>query len=172
MKKLILILTLALISSSAFSMEYAIDRLAEPAIAKKLEGKVLGLLTHAAARSKKNEHLIDILFHSFTLKRIFAPEHGLRTAADDYVGDGVDEATGLPVISLYKKGSKGPTPKELAGLDTIVIDLQDVGVRYYTYFATIAEVMKVAAQEKVEVIILDRPNLLGGIIVEGKTLDP
>ena len=138
---------------------------------EKLEGKTLAVLTHAAAKDKKGEHLIDILHRSFTLKKIFAPEHGLRTMADDWVEDGTDEATGLPVISLYKRSSKGPTAKDLEGIDAIVIDLQDVGVRYYTYFSTIAEVMKAAAPLNKEIILLDRPNLLGGKIVEGKVLD-
>lgn len=138
---------------------------------EKLEGKTLAVLTHAAAKDKKGEHLIDILHRSFALKKIFAPEHGLRTASDDWVEDGTDEATGLPVISLYKRSSKGPTAKDLEGIDAIVIDLQDVGVRYYTYFSTIAEVMKAASPLNKEIILLDRPNLLGGLIVEGKVLD-
>ena len=91
--------------------------------------------------------------------------------ADDWVEDGQDEATGLPVVSLYKRGSKAPSPEDLKGIEAIVIDLQDVGVRYYTYFSTIAEVMKAAAPLNIEVIILDRPNLLGGNVMEGKVLD-
>ena len=164
-------LLMLLTSFSALSLDYGIDRLDEAEIAKKFEGKNLALLTHAAAKSKDGVHLIDFLHQKFELKKIFAPEHGLRTMADDWVDDGTDEATGLPVISLYKRGSKAPTPKDLIGIDAIVIDLQDVGVRYYTYFSTIAEVMKACTPLGVEVIILDRPNLLGGLIVEGKVLD-
>lgn len=168
----ILIAALVLLNSfSAFSLDYGIDRLDEAEVAQKFEGKKLALLTHAAAKSKDGIHLIDFLHQKFELKKIFAPEHGLRTMADDWVEDGTDEATGLPVISLYKRGSKAPKPEDLVGIDAIVIDLQDVGVRYYTYFSTIAEVMKATAPLKVEVIILDRPNLLGGMIMEGKVLD-
>jgi uncharacterized protein YbbC (DUF1343 family) len=170
MNKLFFIVLL-LLSYSAFAVEYGLDRLSDPAVMEKLEGKSLAVLTHAAAKDKKGEHLIDILHRSFALKKIFAPEHGLRTVADDWVEDGTDEATGLPVISLYKRSSKGPTAKDLEGIDAIVIDLQDVGVRYYTYFSTIAEVMKAAAPLNKEIILLDRPNLLGGKIVEGKLLD-
>lgn len=170
MQKL-LFFTLLFVSFSSFALDYGLDRLSDPAVMEKLEGKTLAVLTHAAAKDKKGEHLIDILFRSFTLKKIFAPEHGLRTMADDWVEDGTDEATGLPVISLYKRSSKGPTAKDLEGIDAIVIDLQDVGVRYYTYFSTIAEVMKAAAPLNKEIILLDRPNLLGGKIVEGKVLD-
>lgn len=170
MKTLIAMLML-LASFSALALDYGIDRLDEGDVAKKFEGKKLALLTHAAAKSKGGVHLIDFLHQKFELKKIFAPEHGLRTMADDWVDDGIDEATGLPVISLYKRGATAPTPKDLVGIDAIVIDLQDVGVRYYTYFSTIAEVMKATAPLGVEVIILDRPNLLGGLIMEGKVLD-
>lgn len=171
-RKFLLILISFIFSFSTFALDFGIDRLNEADIATKLAGKNLAVLTHAAARSKSGEHLIDILFKSFALKKIFAPEHGLRTTNDDYVGDGVDEKTGLPIISLYKRGTRAPKPEDLIGIDAIVVDLQDVGVRYYTYFSTIAEVMKAAAPLKIEVILLDRPNLLGGDVVEGKTLDP
>ena len=154
-----------------FAMDYGIDRLHEIEVAEKLKGKNLAVLTHAAGRSKLGFHLIDELHQNYTLKKIFAPEHGLRTMADDWVEDGQDEATGLPVVSLYKRGSKAPKPEDLKGIEAIVIDLQDVGVRYYTYFSTIAEVMKAAAPLNIEVIILDRPNLLGGDVMEGKVLD-
>lgn len=157
-------------SFSALAMDYGIDRLDEAEVAQILSGKNLAVLTHAAARSKEGIHLIDTLHEKYNLKKIFAPEHGLRTVADDWVEDGIDEATGLPVISLYKRGSRAPRPQDLLGIDAIVIDLQDVGVRYYTYFSTIAEVMKATAPLKIEIILLDRPNLLGGMM-EGKVLD-
>lgn len=159
------------LSFSAFGLNYGIDRLDESGFAHYFEGKNLAVLTHAAAKSKSGIHLIDHLHQKFALKKIFAPEHGLRTMADDWVDDGIDEATGLPVISLYKHGSRAPRPQDLNGIDAIVVDLQDVGVRYYTYFSTIAEVMKTCAPLKIEVILLDRPNLLGGLM-EGKVLDP
>jgi len=153
-------------------MDYGIDRLDEANVSKIFEGKKLAVLTHAAAKSKSGVHLIDFLHQKFELKKIFAPEHGLRTLNDDWVDDGIDEATGLAVMSLYKRGERAPRPEDLQGIDAVVIDLQDVGVRYYTYFSTIAEVMKALAPLKIEVIILDRPNLLGGELIEGKVLDP
>ncbi|HXH75588.1 MAG TPA: DUF1343 domain-containing protein [Bacteriovoracaceae bacterium] len=171
MKNLYLCLLL-LVTLPSFAMEFGLDRLNEPAIIEKLEGKNLAVLTHAAARNKKGEHLIDILFHSYKLKKIFAPEHGLRTMEDDFIADVIDEATGLPVISLYKSSSKSLSPADLIGIDAIVIDLQDVGVRYYTYFSTIAAIMKTCAPLGIEVVLLDRPNLLGGKIIEGQVLDP
>ena len=171
MIKLILTLFISIFSLSCLALDYGLDRLNEPAISAKIHGKTLAVLTHAAARTKSGEHLIDILFKNYDLQKIFAPEHGLRTMADDWVGDGTDEATGLPVISLYKRGTRAPNAADLVGINAVVIDLQDVGVRYYTYFSTIAEVMKACAASNVEVILLDRPNLLGGLIVEGKVLD-
>lgn len=131
-----------LVSLSTLALDYGIDRLSEETVAAKLSGKNLAVLTHAAGKNKLGLHLIDSLNQNFTLKKIFAPEHGLHTMAED-----------------------------LKGIDAIVIDLQDVGVRYYNYFSTIAEVMKATASLNVEVIILDRPNLLGGLIMEGKVLD-
>lgn len=170
MKNLLFVL-LFLLSYSTLAIDYGLDRLSTPEVSAKLSGKKLAVLTHAAGRDKNGLHLIDLLFKSFTLKKIFAPEHGLRTMSDDWVDNGTDTDTGLPVISLYKRTSKAPTAKDLEGIDAIVIDLQDVGVRYYTYFSTIAEVMKAAAPLNVEIILLDRPNLLGGKIMEGKVLD-
>ncbi len=169
--KLILFFIAFIIMLPVFAMDYGIDRLQEIEVAEKLKDKNLAVLTHAAGRSKLGHHLIDELHQNYTLKKIFAPEHGLRTMADDWVEDGQDEATRLPVVSLYKRGSKAPKPEDLKGIEAIVIDLQDVGVRYYTYFSTIAEVMKAAAPLNIEVIILDRPNLLGGDVMEGKVLD-
>lgn len=170
--KNIIFFCLLLLSFNVLAINYGIDRLGESEVQKTILSKRLAVLTHAAGRDQNGEHLIDILFKNYNLKKIFAPEHGLRTLADDWVQDGVDESTGLPVISLYKRSSKAPSPKDLEGIDAIVIDLQDVGVRYYTYFSTIAEVMKAAAPLKIEIILLDRPNLLGGNVIEGKVLDP
>lgn len=169
--KILSFLAFFLLSISAWALDYGIDRLSEAEVAMKLQGKNLAVLTHAAGLDKNGAHLIDQLHGRYTLKKIFAPEHGLRTMADDWVEDGIDESTGLPVISLYKRGTRAPRAQDLAGIDAVVVDLQDVGVRYYTYFSTIAEVMKVLAPLGIELIILDRPNLLGGEIMEGKVLD-
>jgi uncharacterized protein YbbC (DUF1343 family) len=169
--KNIFIFSLILLSFKVLAIDYGIDRLSEIEIQSKLIGKRLAVLTHAAGQDKNGQHLIDILFKNYDLKKIFAPEHGLRTLADEWVQDGTDDSTGLPVISLYKRSTKAPSPKDLENIDAIVIDLQDVGVRYYTYFSTIAEVMKASAPLNVEIILLDRPNLLGGERLEGKVLD-
>lgn len=166
MKTLFLALFL-LVSPQLFAFDFGIDRLKDHA--SLFEGKRLAILTHAAGVDKNEVHLIDHLYPKYAVKKLFAPEHGLRSLEDDYVGDGVDPETGLPVISLYKRGTRAPDPAELKDIDAIVVDLQDVGVRYYTYFSTIAHIMIAAAAQNIEVILLDRPNLLGRVM-EGEVL--
>jgi uncharacterized protein YbbC (DUF1343 family) len=104
------------------------------------------------------------------LVRLFAPEHGLRGELDEPFGDGVDAATGLQVLSLYG-ARQAPAADDLADLDAIVFDIQDAGVRFYTYTATLALAMKAAAEANVEVVVLDRPSLLRPDIVDGPLLD-
>jgi len=107
-----------------------------------------------------NIHLVDLLLqHKIQLKTIFAPEHGFRGMADagEHLKDGVDIKSGLPIISLYGKHKK-PTKKDLEGIDVIVFDIQDVGVRFYTYLSTLHYIMEAAAESDVKVIVLDRPN--------------
>ncbi len=158
--------------SQAFAYDYGIDRLREPALESKLENRKVALLVHAASVDRTGTHLIDLLYPRFPVKKIFVPEHGLRSLNDGWIKDGVDEKTGLPVLSLYQERSRAPRAQDLADVDVIVMDLQDVGVRYYTYFSTIAEFVKVASSMGKEMILLDRPNPLGGSAVEGEILDP
>lgn len=103
---------------------------------------------------------------------LFSPEHGFRGAADPgaAVASSVDSATGIPIYSLYGRSS-APTDEMLRGIDAMVIDLQDAGARYYTYLATTVEVMEAAARHRLPVIILDRPNPIGGA-VQGNVLEP
>ena len=105
--------------------------------------------------------------------RLFGPEHGLRgeAAAGERVTSGVDSATGLPFVSLYGKRQK-PDPADLKGLDALVIDLQGAGVRFYTYGATLLLCLEVAAEVGTPVWVLDRPNPLGGELIEGPERDP
>ncbi|MCG8669280.1 MAG: DUF1343 domain-containing protein, partial [Pseudomonadales bacterium] len=107
---------------------------------------------------------------------LFGPEHGIRGAAQDMggVGQGRDAVTGLPEISLYGETfeSLSPTAEQLAGIEVLVFDVQDVGARYYTYAATMALCMKVAAGVGVKVMVLDRPNPIGGSQIEGGGLEP
>jgi uncharacterized protein YbbC (DUF1343 family) len=103
---------------------------------------------------------------------LFSPEHGFRGAADPgaVVASSVDSATGIPIYSLYGRSS-APTDKMLRGIDVMVVDLQDAGARYYTYLATTVEVMKAAARAGLPVVVLDRPNPIGGL-VQGNVLEP
>lgn len=170
-KLYVFIFTIFFLCTKAFGLEYGIDRLSEPEIIKHLSQKRIALLAHSASVNKRGQHLIDLMASQFRVKKIFSPEHGLRTLEDGWVEDGVDPVTKTPVISLYKNTTRAPNPKDLKDIDVVVIDLQDVGLRYYTYFSTLALMMKTCADLGIEVVILDRPNLLGGEIIEGKTLD-
>ena len=119
------------------------------------------------------EHLIDVLLENkVKIKHVFAPEHGFRGFADagEKVDDKVDEKTGLPIISLYGKNRK-PSKEQLEGIDLIVFDIQDVGVRFYTYISTMHYVMEACAELDIKVLILDRPNP-NGFYVDGPVLKP
>jgi uncharacterized protein YbbC (DUF1343 family) len=120
-----------------------------------------------------NVHLVDSLKNSgINLVRVFSPEHGFRGDADagEKVASGVDTKTGLPVISLYGNNRK-PTPEQLADVDILVFDIQDVGARFYTYISTLHYVMEAAAENGKKLILLDRPNP-NGHYVDGPVLDP
>jgi uncharacterized protein YbbC (DUF1343 family) len=148
------------------------DRLFEPAYIDLLKGKRVGVLAHAASRTHDGTHVIDWIasHHEFELKMIFAPEHGYRSVDDSLLPDSKDSVTGLPVYSLYGP-RKAPTAEMLSKLDAVLIDLQDVGLRYYTYPATLVYTLKACQKSGTKVFILDRPNPLGGSVVEGALLD-
>ena len=136
-----------------------------------LKGKRVGLLTNHTGRARDGSTTIDLLHAAkgFTLVRLFSPEHGIRGILDAAVPSAVDE-TGLEIASLYGD-TRRPTDAMLRGLDTIVIDLQDIGARFYTYMTTTAYVMEEAARRKIAVVVLDRPNPVNGFQIEGPTLD-
>ncbi len=139
-----------------------------------LLGRSIGLLGHAASVAADGRHAIDVLRDSgVRVVRLFGPEHGLRglAAAGEKVAGGVDAASGLPVVSLYGDRTK-PTPDDLRGLDALVVDLQDAGVRFYTYASTMLLCLEAAADARIEAIVLDRPNPIGGERVEGPERDP
>ncbi|MEI9980671.1 MAG: serine hydrolase [Edaphobacter sp.] len=137
----------------------------------------LGLLTNQTGLDRDGHRTIDILLHSLPeveLKTLFSPEHGLLGVKDTIkIGNDVDFATRLPVISLYgvKPEQRRPSQESLKDLDAVVIDLQDVGVRFYTYEAVVGYFLEAAAQAHIEVILLDRPNPIGGLAVEGPVSD-
>lgn len=135
-----------------------------------LEGKRVGLLTNPSGVDRNLRSTIDILYkaENVNLVKLFAPEHGVR--GDIYAGghadDTVDDATGLTVYSVYGK-YRTPTPQMLEGLDVVVYDIQDVGTRSYTFISALGLMMRACAEQGIEVMVLDRPNPLGGEKVEG-----
>jgi len=140
-----------------------------------LRGRRFGLLAHQASIDARHEHAATLLadLPRARLVRLLAPEHGLWGAAQDHAAIAAtrDPVTGLPVESLYG-ARRMPTPAMLRGLDALVVDLQDVGARYYTFVWTMALAMAACARAGVEVVVLDRPNPLGGVAVEGNVPDP
>ncbi|MDX2203812.1 MAG: DUF1343 domain-containing protein [Hyphomicrobiaceae bacterium] len=137
-----------------------------------LEGPRLGLLTHQAGRAADGRRTIDVLATTPTVRLValFSPEHGLGADREGRVSGGMDAATRLPIHSLYGATNR-PLPQMLAGLDAIAIDLQDAGVRFYTYATTMAYVLEEAAKARIKVIVLDRPNPIGGAGMSGPLLD-
>ncbi len=138
-------------------------------------GKRVGLLTHPAGVNRRGVSTVDVLRRApqVNLVALFGPEHGIYgdEKANVPVDDKIDPRTGLPVYSLYGKYRK-PTPKMLAGLDALVVDLQDIGTRSYTYVSCMRLAMQACFEQGVEVVVLDRPNPLGGLKVDGPPLDP
>lgn len=137
--------------------------------------KKLGLLGHSASLSSANgdAHAIDVLRKAgLDVIRLFGPEHGLRgeAAAGEKVADGIDAPSGLPVVSLYGAKQK-PAVSDLKGLDTLIVDLQDAGVRFYTFASTMMLCLEACGEAGVEMVVLDRPNPLGGLRVEGPLSD-
>jgi uncharacterized protein YbbC (DUF1343 family) len=140
-----------------------------------LKGKWIGLVTNHTGRARDDATTIDLLYNSstangHTLVALFSPEHGIRGVLDTNVPSTTDEKTGLRIHSLYGD-TRRPTDTMLQGIDTLVIDLQDIGARFYTYMTTMAYVMEEAAKRKVSVFVLDRPNPINGFHIEGPTLD-
>lgn len=137
-----------------------------------LRGKHVGLITNHTGLDAQGRPIISMLFHApgVQLVALFSPEHGISGRADEKVASSKDPTTGLPTYSLYDE-SRRPTDEMLAGIDTLVFDIQDAGVRFYTYTTTMAYCMEEAAKHKIAFYVLDRPNLLGGDVIEGPMLD-
>lgn len=140
-----------------------------------LRGRRVGLLCHQASVTGALDHAVDVIssLGRVRLVRLFAPEHGLWGAAQDQVPikEARDPHTGLPVVSLYGK-RRTPAPEDLADIDILLCDLQDAGSRYYTFIWTMALAMKACAGRGTKLVVLDRPNPLGGTLIEGNVLDP
>ena len=135
-------------------------------------GLRVGLLTNHSGVNRHGQSTVDLLHQAknVDLRVLFSPEHGIRGDVDGVVSDGRDPRTDLPVYSLYGNVRR-PTDTMLADLDMVIVDLQDVGVRFYTYATTMAYVMEVAAARDISVVVLDRPNPVTGQLIEGPLLD-
>ena len=137
-----------------------------------LANKRVGIVTNPTGIVANKKHLVDyFLEKQINLQKIYAPEHGFRGIADagEMIKDGKDSKTNLPIISLYGNNKK-PKPEQLAGIDVMVFDIQDVGARFYTYISTLHYVMEACAENNIELLVLDRPNP-NGTIIDGPVLE-
>lgn len=137
----------------------------------RLRGLKIGLVTNHTGTDRERRSTIDLLHQAegVELRALFSPEHGLRGLLDEAVGDGRDEKTGLPIHSLYGE-RRAPAAEQLAELDALVFDIQDIGCRFYTYISTMGHCLEAAARAGREFIVLDRVNPIGGVTVEGPVL--
>ncbi len=138
------------------------------------KGRRIGIITNHTGVTQDGRHIADV-FHSIAeaeLVALFGPEHGIRGQAEAgaKVADTLDQKTGVPVYSLYGKTRK-PTPQMLSGVTMLVFDIQDIGARFYTYISTMSLAMVAAAEQGIPFVVLDRPNPIGGHVVEGPVLD-
>ena len=126
---------------------------------KQLAGLRIGLVTNHTGRDRNGRQTIDILNKAAGVKLValFSPEHGIRGVADEKVSDSKDDATGLPIYSLYGE-TRRPKPEQLKDLDAIVSDIQDIGARFYTYISTLGYMLEASAKAKLPIFVLDRPN--------------
>jgi uncharacterized protein YbbC (DUF1343 family) len=160
----------------AFDVRPGLDVLEASGFAA-LKAKRVALLTNPTGVTRDGRTALALLLSEkakaagVKVVRLFSPEHGVAAALDEKVGDTVDAATGLSVVSLYGD-KRRPDPKDLEGLDAVVVDLQDAGVRFYTYLTSMGYVMEECAKARVAVVVLDRPNPIGGEAVEGPPADP
>ncbi|GHB95467.1 DUF1343 domain-containing protein [Cerasicoccus arenae] len=175
-RPLLLFFLLAILTNAhaAPMIDLGIDTLRESGYAK-LQGKRVGLLTHPAGVDKYGRPTWKVLADApeVNLVALYGPEHGIdgHAAANEYVAHTTHGPTGLPAYSLYDKHRK-PSPEMLNSIDIMVIDLQDLGVRSYTYVSAMKKAMEACFEQDVEVMVLDRPNPLGGLKVDGPPLDP
>ncbi len=137
-----------------------------------LRNRKVGLVTNHTGRTRGGASTIDVLFRAPGVKlvKLFSPEHGIRGEVDAAVPDSTDDATGLPIVSLYGRNRK-PLPKDLEGIDVLVYDIQDIGARFYTYITTLGLVLEAAKDAGKAVLVLDRPNPIGGLEVSGPLRD-
>ncbi|HZL36092.1 MAG TPA: exo-beta-N-acetylmuramidase NamZ domain-containing protein [Tepidisphaeraceae bacterium] len=139
---------------------------------KPLAGRKIGLITNHTGRDRDGRRTIDLFASAKNLQlvRLFSPEHGIDGVFDEKVNNATDAKIGLKIFSLYGP-TKKPTPEMLQGIDTLVFDIQDVGVRFYTYSTTLGLCMQAAAEQHIRFLVLDRPNPNTGLLVDGPLAD-
>lgn len=135
---------------------------------KYIKGKKLGVITNPTAILSDGRHLVDALYENKEVKvvALFGPEHGIRADTTGAVENSTDPKTGIPIFSLYGKTYK-PTPDMMKNIDVLIFDIQDVGVRFYTFVSTLGYVMEAASEKGIPIIVLDRPNPIRGEYVDG-----
>lgn len=169
--KLLILAILTLTATNTIHAEVTVGAARTEVYVPMLQGKRIGLLSNHTG-IVGNRHTLDVMLENgLNVTTLFSPEHGFRGKADagEHVAGSVDKQTGLPIISLYGKRSH-PTAEVMNELDVVVVDLQDVGLRFYTYYITMLNVIEAAADSDVEVVIFDRPNP-NGMIIDGPILD-
>ena len=169
--KQIICISLVLFTFSAHAQKLVVAAERTDVYLHHLENKKVGVVGNQTSMIA-NTHLVDSLLSlGIDVVKVFSPEHGFRGKADAgaIIEDGIDSKTGIPIISLYGKNKK-PKDEQLQGIDILVFDIQDVGVRFYTYISTLHYVMEAAAENNIKVIVLDRPNP-NGHYVDGPILD-
>jgi uncharacterized protein YbbC (DUF1343 family) len=160
--------------TAAREVRIGVDRLAD-GVPTEISGRRVGLITNQTGVTRDGRSSIDVLaeLDGVELVALFSPEHGIRgtAAPGERVASGVDERTGLPIHSLYGE-TRRPTPEMMAGIEALVFDIQDIGARPYTYIYTMALGMEAATEHGVPFVVLDRPNPINGVHIEGNLLEP
>lgn len=170
MQLLLILLSLFCVATTSANVICGAERISE--WQRLLKGKRVALLANHTAMVG-SEHLLDVMLaKDIKVVAVVSPEHGFRGTADagEKVSSSIDTKTGLPIWSLYSAKSRRLTPEQVAQVDVIVVDIQDVGLRFYTYYITMLSVMRSAAEQGKEVIVFDRPNP-NGMYVDGPILD-
>lgn len=174
MARLLIVLCLSMLLSAADSCADVIPGI--DILARRnfdlLQGKRVGLITNNTGRSLNGSSSIDLLAQApgVKLTALFSPEHGIRGDSDVKLSSATDQRTGLPIYSLYGKSCR-PTPEMMTNIQVLVFDIQDIGARFYTYIGTLHHALLAAKQQGIPLVVLDRPNPLGGLAVEGAVPD-
>lgn len=172
-KTTLIILSALLFAACTCAQEIQVGALSFDEYLPLLEGKKVSILSNQTGMVSEKTHLLDTLLSlNVNVVSIMSPEHGFRGTADagEHVSSSIDEKTGIPIRSLYEKGIDGPSKESMDEFDVMIFDLQDVGVRFYTYNATMARMMDACAAYGKKFIVLDRPNPIG-YLVDGPILD-